>query len=249
MRRLDLERDETRLILSYAEAIAAQSNPEYFDGGGYSFFHTRISPDARRVMVVGRCTFPDTVLNSAPEKRGRNSSLLVVGADGGEIEIAVTREQWEQGGHHPNWHPDSRHFIMNLTPTWLGEPDILRFCQFRADGSDLRILSRKVVGSGHPSIDRTGRFLLADAYPMEKLFATPEGEVPIRLLDLGSDEEETICHVFTDVGRFIPTKRYWGASKLDAHPVWSRDGRQVCFNGAPNGTRQVLVADLEGIIS
>ncbi len=246
--RLDLATDRQHLALNYAAAVAVQEDPSYYDGGGYTFFHTKISPDNREIMLVGRCTFPEHITKQDPAKRGRNTSLMVAGANGGDLRLLVSRRQWDEGGHHPNWHPNSRSLIMNLTPTWLGEPAVMRFCQFGADGSDFRILSSTVEGSGHPSIDPTGRFLLADAYPMEKQFATTDGEVPIRLLDLTSDEEQPICHIFTDVGRTIKSRRYWGASKLDAHPVWSRDGRQVCFNGAPEGSRQVFIADLNGVL-
>ncbi|GAG00534.1 unnamed protein product, partial [marine sediment metagenome] len=36
-----------------------------------------------------------------------------------------------------------------------------------------------------------------------------------------------------------------GASPLrrDAHPVWDRAGRRVCFLAAPTGKRQLYVAD------
>ncbi len=70
------------------------------------------------------------------------------------------------GGHHINWHPDSKRLVMNLTPTWLGEPKTMRFCAFNCDGSNLQLLSRNSEGSGHPSIDPTGRYLVADAYPI-----------------------------------------------------------------------------------
>ena len=32
--------------------------------------------------------------------------------------------------------------------------------------------------------------------------------------------------------------------RLDPHPAWSRDGLKSCFNGAPEGRRQVYIADL-----
>jgi len=133
-----------------------------------------------------------------------------------------------------------------LTPTWLGD-NTMRFCQFKADGSDFKILSKQHLGSGHPSMTPDSSYLLADAYPMEKDFATADGEVPIRLLDLRTQQEQTICTVFTKLPYDIP--RSWGPSKLDAHPVWSRDSQQVCFNGAPDGSRQVLIADLSSILS
>ena len=134
---------------------------------------------------------------------------------------------------------------MNLTPP--GPEDTLRFCLFEPDGSGFRILSKNFVGSGHPTVTPETRYVLSDAYPFEPM-ATDAGEVPIRLIDLEAEEERTVCTIFTDVGRFYDVRRYWGPSKLDAHPVWNRDFAQVCFNGAPEGTRQVLIADLRDIV-
>ena len=90
--------------------------------------------------------------------------------------------------HHPNWHPDGNHLIMNLRP----DGNNLRFCQFRYDGKDFRVLSEKLLGGGHPSVEREGKYLVTDAYPTEP-FALENGEVPIRLVDLIADEQENIC--------------------------------------------------------
>jgi hypothetical protein len=54
--------------------------------------------------------------------------------------------------------------------------------------------------------------------------------------------------VCVKLGQKYDIARYWGPSKLDAHPVWSRDYKKVCFNGAPEGKRQVFIANLEGVI-
>lgn len=238
----DANTRESRLLLSLAEAASHLSEPDFYRDGTFYFFHTKYSPDGEHIMLVLRYPFlPET------GKRGHNPSLLSCNRDGKSIQEVITRQQWDQGGHHPTWHPDSHHIIMNLTPTWLGE-DTLRFCQFTHGGNDFKILSDQFTGSGHPSITPDGRYLLSDAYPMETKFVTPEGEVPIRLIDLEAQEEQTICTIFTDLGRKYDVSRFWGPSKLDAHPAWSRDYRQVCFNGAPQGYRQVLIADLSNVL-
>lgn len=236
-----------RLLVSLQTAENTVQDPEFYRGGASTFFHVKFSPNRRRLMLVHRCVFDPEIVAKKPSKAGRNPSLLTSTADGKNLREAVSRQHWAQGGHHPNWHPDSNQLVMNLTPTWLGEPELLRFCQFRPDGSDLRILSHNHIGSGHPSIDPTERFLLSDCYPFEPM-AKDSGEIPIRLIDLRSDTEESICHIFTDLGRNIKIPRKYGPAKLDAHPVWRSDGKQVCFNGAPKGTRQVFIADLDGVL-
>ena len=129
---------------------------------------------------------------------------------------------------------------MNLRP----DGKKLVFCQFRYDGSDFRVISEKHPGGGHPSMTPDGKYLVTDAYSSERI-VPPNKEVPIRLLATGTDEVQVICHIYTlgrkgDLGR--------GTLRLDPHPVWSRDFKQVCFNGAPEGRRQVFIADLSDVL-
>jgi hypothetical protein len=36
--------------------------------------------------------------------------------------------------------------------------------------------------------------------------------------------------------------------RVDAHPAWDRAFRRVAFNGCPDGTRRVYVADLSSLL-
>jgi Tol biopolymer transport system component len=177
------------------------------------------------------------VFRAVPRNGGRQKlTVFTFNVDGDDIKLAVDHRLWSKGGHHPNWHPDGEHLIMNLRP--YGKK--LLFCQYRYDGSDFRVLSEKHPGGGHPSITADGQYLVTDAYVNEGV-VLPNKEVPIRLLDTRSDEVEVICYMYTlgregDLGR--------GTLRLDPHPAWSRDYKRVCFNGAPEGRRQVFVADL-----
>ena len=166
--------------------------------------------------------------------------LLTFNVDGSDIREAISWDQWSQGGHHPNWHPDGEHLVMNLR---RGKK--FSFVQFRHDGSDLRTLSETRRGSGHPSVDGQGKYLITDTYTGNKLFVKEDKEVPIRLVNLETDEEREICRIYT-LGR---EKRYYQTVvRLDAHPAWSHDYKKVCFNGAPDGQRQVFVADLSEVL-
>ena len=240
----DLIKNNKRLLLSLKEAAGSLEEQDYYNGGTFYFFHTKYNAPGDKIMLVMRCTFPDS--EEFAGKSRRNPSLLTTDANGNNISTAVSRKQWQLGGHHPTWHPDGEHIIMNLTPEWLGE-DKLRFCQFKYDGSEFKILSKKFLGSGHPSITPDSRYLLSDAYPFEDL-ALGNGKVPIRLIDLKQDVEHTVCHIFTDLGQQYDVRRFWGPSKLDAHPVWDRNFSKICFNGAPEGKRAVFIADLDAMI-
>lgn len=119
--------------------------------------------------------------------------------------------------------------------------DVMRFCMFHYTGEDFKILTTKTRGSGHPSVNADTSYLISDYYA-HVYKRLGHDECPIRLIDLNNGEEVSICKVYTDLDISESTFR------IDPHPVWSPDHKKVCFNGAPNGVRQVFVADLSDVI-
>jgi hypothetical protein len=223
--------NEKKLLVSLRDAFNYANDP-FAKGGDHYFFHSKYNPAGTRIFQVFRIIFPGA--------RRYHPRLLTFNPDGTDMRQAVTREQWSHGGHHPNWHPDSENIIMNLTPVWLGD-DQMRFCMVHHTGKDFRILSDKFRGSGHPSVNPDTSYLISDYY-VGNYKRLGYDECPIRLINLNAGEEVHICKVFTDMDISESTFR------VDPHPVWSRDFKKVCFNGAPGGVRQVFVADLAGLL-
>jgi hypothetical protein len=233
----NLKTNEKKLLVSLEEASKSATDPGYLQGGNCYFFHSKFNSRGDKIMQVMRCLFPGN-----PQKKGRNASLLTFSGNGGNIKEIISREQWDYGGNHPNWHPNGNSIIMNIVPGWLGEKT-MRFCKFDADGNNFEILSEKFSGSGHPSVTPDTKYLLSDYY-VSKLKNKYNGEVPVRLIDLTTQTEVHICKIFTDMEYMKKNP----VLRLDPHPVWSRDYKQVCFNGAPNGERSVFIARLDEII-
>lgn len=229
--RTDLKTNKKTLLLSLSEMEKHVPERNQLTGGTYYFFHSKFNRQNNRIMQVVRYLVEDG------EKKQRNPMVFTFKVDATDIQEAVTLEQWSHGGHHPNWHPDGEHLIMNLSLE-KGQP--LRFCQVRYDGSEFKVLSEKYVGSGHPSITPDGKYMLTDSY-VNKKFADEKDEVPIRLIDLDAQEETEICRIYT-LGPNLKTLR------CDPHPAWDRSFSKVCFNGAPNGARQVFIAELSNEI-
>jgi Tol biopolymer transport system component len=48
----------------------------------------------------------------------------------------------------------------------------------------------------------------------------------------------------TDLGRYYSPPELTQDYRVDLHPRWSRDGRQLCFDSAHEGTRQLYVAEV-----
>ena len=119
--------------------------------------------------------------------------------------------------------------------------DRLKLCRFRYDGSEFTVLSETIHGSGHPSFHPDGRHVVTDVYPEED-FASRSKDVPIRFIDIEKQVEQPVCFIYT---KGLPNSN---VLRIDPHPAWSRDHKKICFNGAPEGRRQLYVADLSELL-
>ena len=221
--RIDLETGKRSLLLSLDQIRGHLRGIAELDGARLHGFRVMINPQQTRVMMI--------VLADTP---GRKTAVLITcKPDGSDVTIPVTPKRWE-GGHHPNWHPDGERIVMNL----MDPSGALRFYQFKYDGTEWRVLAPGSYGSGHPSLHKDGRWLVTDAYPQERVCRNDW--VPIRAVDVEEDRERAICWVWT-LGRNLR------ALRVDPHPVWSRDWTHICFTAAPEGKRQLMIADLSEI--
>jgi len=159
--------------------------------------------------------------------------LITANIDGSDIKLLVPDELWRLGGHHPNWSPDGTSVIMNLRP---GGSD-MSFVKFDVkSGQYFKIFNNFFKGSGHPSLDPTGQYLLTDAYAKEG-FTDADGFVPIRIIKIGSENELELARVYT--------KKLDGPRRVDPHPVWSNGGKSILFNGVVENFRQVFFSDTD----
>ena len=231
-------------LKSLVERSGAFEDPSYKFGDFYAF-HTKWSPDGSRIMLVLRWT-PKEATSSGwwrfkpASKSSMRKNVLTLARDGSDVHVAVSDALWAQGGHHPNWCPDSSHIVMNLNLSGEG----LRFAKMKYDGSGLCALHPTAIGSGHPSIHPSRPILMSDAYPKESV-AYGDGTVPIRLINLETGDERRIL-------RISCRPEYVGDRKemrVDAHPAWNPDGNWITFNGCPDGTRRVYLAHVAGLLA
>jgi len=61
--------------------------------------------------------------------------------------------------------------------------------------------------------------------------------------------DENFVFTYFNVCPWRPSGCYLFAMRLDGHPVWSRDYRQCCLQVAPEGNRQLIIADLSKVIT
>jgi len=231
--KIDLVSNEKSLIVPLSNYKVEYSG-EDFEGSTTYLFHTKYNPQGNRIMQVARCL--------RPGKRAWNPSIYTFDPNGNDFTKTISHKQWNQGGNHPNWHPDGERIIMNLYPKKELDTEDYCFVIFNQDGTDMKRLS-KHSGGGHPSVTPDTKWLVTDAYTRQRQYVNERGEVKIRLIDLVSDEEEALCYVYT------PPSNVYGVLRNDPHPVWSRDYKKILFCGTPKGKREIFLADLESVLS
>ena len=228
------ETGETSLIASMKE-IAARlpggSDAEGRSGGAYYGFHVKWNPQGDRIMFVVR------YLPSG--KKRYDSCVTTLAADGSDIHMALSFDDWRHGGHHPNWCPDGETGMMNLFVPGMG----MRLVRFPYCGGKYQVMHRGLEGSGHPSLHPNGRLVVTDDY-LHGPFEFGDGSVPIRLLDVETGESRNLARIDTNPPFAGPK----GELRVDPHPAWDYDFRRVAFNGFHRGTRGVYVADLAELL-
>ena len=227
--RTDLETGKRECLVSFDELVKVLPDAKRFKRCAFVGFHVKFNALNDRVLFVLRAV--ETKARHGRFKRYPN--LLTLKPDGTDVTVALPYSEWKKGGHHPNWHPDSRRCLMNLK---LDEEN-MRFVEFRYDGTGLRPLFDDIPGSGHPSYSHDGQLLVTDAYLSDEHVPCRDGAVALRLIDVSQANCTVAAWIpISEAGR--------GALRCDPHPAWNADGTQVCFNGAPGGRRQVFVAHL-----
>lgn len=226
--------------------------------GGLYGFHAKWDSSAKWAMFMVRW------LSGRKTGGTTRNFLLALNVEDGELRLVVDPSIWGNG-HHPNWWPNQLDVIMNLPSRRRSEFELLAYRAISRLARHLRlsrivsnrlsfvrinvltgersVVAAGLAGSGHPSIDPTGRFLVTDAYPSESV-ASGDGRVPIRLVNLSTGQE--ICLAKVDSK---PT--HTGSQdelRIDAHPAWSRCGRFLTMNTVIGGVRSVVVADVAGLV-
>jgi len=224
-----------KAIVTLADAASVVPEEPPRDDYTYYFWHSKFNKQGTRVCQVLRCIFPDF----EHESTQRNPLTISFDADGSNINFCLPdfRPIWGNSGGHPNWLPNGDYIVRVLK-----FPDGNRyFATFKYDGSDFKQLCKNVKAGGHPTIEEREKYLITDSNPQKE-----NGKfTQLHLVDLIADEEEIICE--------LPSINWAerhddNVYRVDGHPVWSRDYKQVCIQAAPEGARQLFVVDLSNKI-
>lgn len=231
--RTDLKTNRKTLLMSLDQLASRVVEPAPWPGvGTWYLWHSKFNPQSSRILQISRVRFPNL-------QGGENTMVFTFNPDGSDLSLLPGKKVWGNSGGHPNWHADGQHVIRVLPVDGK-----LRFCQWRFDGSDFRPLSETLEGGGHPRIQPNGRHMVTDHFVHD---GTTQ-YVVLRFIDLRADREQPLCRIPT-VDRLKLREPLTMVRRLDGHPNWDRDFKKVVFQAAPDGKRQLFLADLTQLLS
>ena len=112
-----------------------------------------------------------------------------------------------------------------------------RYFRFADRTGEVETLGEGILTrDGHMTYSPDGRWLLTDEYP------DPQDRKRTLILYCLADGARV------EVGRYYAPPEIDGELRCDLHPRFNRDGTQVCFDSAHEGSRQVYVMDVGQIV-
>lgn len=217
---MEMASGRSELVVSL-EQLACTDPKESMQDAFHWLNHIQVSPDGQRLAFFHIWRTGDT---------GWAVRLYACDlTDFGLIRVLDTEEI-----SHYDW-MDNEHILV-----WARRPDgngkAFLLCNV-LDGTFKVIGAETLTEDGHCSFSPDRRWVLNDTYPDRydmrtlMLFRPSDG----RRLDLAR--------------LYSPKARWWGEIRCDLHPRWSRDGRRVCIDSVHDGTRQMYVVDVAGVVS
>jgi hypothetical protein len=130
--------------------------------------------------------------------------------------------------------------------TWWGRDKVLAWATHRDKGMHTFLFT-----------DRTGDFRIVGEGLLEfNGHSTPSPDAKWLLTDIPPDarsERGLALYHFAanrrvDIGRFHPMPALKGELRCDLHPRWNRAGTRVCIDSTHEGSRQMYLFDVGGIV-
>jgi len=125
---------------------------------------------------------------------------------------------------------------------WKNDEEILSYLSKKDGGKGYYLMKDRtheyekkwpeLIMDGHPTYSYDGRFAVTDTYPNRTRIQS--------IYIMQGDVVHRVARVFSPF-------KYGGDVRCDLHPRWSRDGKQICFDGSFNGKRAVCIVNCEEV--
>jgi len=222
--RIDLETGKIAQIISLADIARRGDIPNRQPGIKHYFNHLLFNPDGSRFIALHRWRYPNGK---------RLTRMITARPDGSDLRIVVPNGY----ASHFIWR-DPKHILVQ-SRNLLGTTDWNNFLiEDKEDGRVEAVGHGTLDSMGHISYLPGNRWILNDTYPQ------------------GADRLQTphLYHIKTkkryDLGQFRLPKVYTGEWRVDTHPRFSPDGRQVCIDApVPGQGRQLHLIDISELVA
>jgi hypothetical protein len=213
---MDTRTGENRLVIPTARLARTARKPS-MEGAVHRFNHLQWAPDGRRFAFLHRWR------PQGETPRGHLTRLCTAAPDGTELAVLADEERvshydWRDASHVLAWarYKGREAFFLYTDPT---------------GGAEV-VGPEAMPRDGHCSYspDPERRLIANDTYPDAEHHRT------LYLFD-------TQTGVRSDLARVYSPPELANDFRVDLHPRWSRNGRQLCFDSAREGSRQLYVAE------
>jgi hypothetical protein len=236
--RLDLTTGRSRLLFSYAQIVACEHTPDMDikplpeqPSSGHAIVPTpdsAIGKHRNNHLLWGPGDRRIMWLHRWVDAQRRTTTRLMTANPDGTGLTCLARPMIS----HFDWqHPDE--IFAWAQPE--GHPADYYFFQ-DLTGRVRPMKAGRFATDGHCSWSPDLAWLLTDGYPDQERNYGPILYRP------ATDRVERPLTLKHPAG--IPAD-----CRCDLHPRWSRDGRHICFDGAPEGRRRLFVADVNAVVA
>ncbi|RHA67243.1 glycosyltransferase family A protein [Dorea formicigenerans] len=121
---------------------------------------------------------------------------------------------------------------------WKNNEEILSYLNKKESGKGYYLIKDKskeykhmwpsLIMDGHPTYSYDGKYVVTDTYPDRRRIQS------IYVMD--GKKVKKVAKVFSPF-------KYGGDVRCDLHPRWSKDGKQICFDGSFDGKRGIYAVD------
>ena len=216
---IDMVTGKSSLIISLDQL--AQINPLPLMANTYHWVnHIQISPNAERLAFFHIWQVGEGIWSVR---------LYTAKLDGSDLDCLLDTGDIS----HYDWKDD--HSILVWAKHPLKKEHHFLLCDVDTKTIDI-VGEKSLKEDGHCSFSPDRKWILNDTYPDRHNLRT-------LMLVRNLDGKRIDLQNF-----YSPKEKWWGEIRCDLHPRWNREGNKICIDSVHNGTRQMYVIDLEGII-